>query len=106
MSRISSKFTQNFKKFELINNEKLLITNDNQSYVILYDLNDKDTFKLVSTNSSKYGFTNCLFRMDNQFLINSFNIDTGVSSLNGIICILCIFSNNLLLIIFIFNDSF
>ena len=88
MTNVSSKFTQNFKRFELINNDKLLIINDNQSYVILYDLNNKDTFKLISTNTSRYGFTNCFFRMDNQFYINSFNIDTGVSSLNGIIFLL------------------
>ncbi len=88
MSNLSSKFTQNFKRFELINNDKLLIINDNQSYVILYDLNKKDTFKLVSTNTSKYGFTNCFFRTDNLFFINSFNIDTGISSVNGIFFIL------------------
>jgi WD40 repeat protein len=80
----SGQIIQNFKSFEILSETKILVINDNQSFVILYDFSDEQetTFKLISTNSSSYGFTNCFCKLGQQFLISSYTIDDASNAIN------------------------
>ena len=80
----SAETRKNFSCFEALNEDRIIAINDNQSFVVLFDFsNDEIKFKLIATNSSSFGFTNCFTKLNSRYFISGYNIDDGSSVING-----------------------
>ena len=65
---------------------------------ILFE-NFKETCKFISTNTNSYGFTNCFYKLNNDFYVSAYNIDDASSNINGMQIFFCdfkLFFNQLL----------
>ncbi|CAF0726552.1 unnamed protein product [Brachionus calyciflorus] len=76
-----SQAKKNFKYFEILNEKKIVFLNDNQSYVVVYDL-EHNKSNIVSTNSTFYAFSSCFYKQNDQIFVSSYNIDDATSTLN------------------------